>query len=206
MRALLPMLILMSIAAPLAAQDSGLKRPDTWQVRFDRPGTPDSAVHFVEMAPGWHIRTGPAAILYDPARTAEGSFAIESETYLFSASGRREAFGVLFGGRDLAGPNQTYLYFLIRGDGSFLVKSRHGRQTETLVPWTRHAAILPKPTDGSAKNVLKIVVGEENVEFFVNDTSVASVPRAGLECDGIVGLRLNHRIDLHVTTLEVTPG
>lgn len=91
MRALLPMLILMSIAAPLAAQDPELARADTWQVRFDHPGTPDSAVHFVEMPPGWHIRTGPAAILYDPARTAEGSFAIESETYLFSAGVRRSA-------------------------------------------------------------------------------------------------------------------
>lgn len=202
MRALWLTFGLTLVAGPAIAQQA--TRPEGWNVRFDRPGQPDSAIAFTDMPPGWHVTTGPAAILYDPATTAAGTFAIESEMYLFPDAGTREAYGVIFGGRNLDGPDQQYLYFLVRGDGSFIVKHRDGGSAETLVPWTQHDAVAAKLSDENAKNVLRVEVRESEISFFVNGTQVTSLAREGLDCDGIVGLRVNHRINLHVTSLDVT--
>jgi len=189
-------------ALPAAAQEQ--KRPDGWITRFDRPGQADTAVLLVDMPPGWHVTSGPAGIHYDPNRTARGNFRLESEIFLFPDSREREAFGIFFGGRNLQGDDQSYSYFLIRGDGSFLVKRRDGTQTPVVVDWTPHDAILAKKAEGQAKNTLAVEAGAETVDFFVNGARVASVPRSDLQVDGVVGLRVNHRLDLHVTSLAVT--
>ena len=196
-------LALALLAPQLSAQEE-LRRPDGWIVRFDRAGQTDT-IYFVEMPPGWHITTGPAAILYDPALTAQGSYRVESEIYLFPAE-RRESFGVFIGGAELDGSGQAYTYFLIRKDGQFLIKERAGSDTRVLHPWTEHEAIVKHPGgEETAKNVLVIEVGSEAVRFLVNGQEVASLPRAELRADGIVGLRVNHALNLHVTSLEVTP-
>lgn len=84
----------------VAAQDGAA--PPGWQVRLDRTeqAAPDE-VSFVEMAPGWHVTTGPAAILYDGGTRAAGDYRIESEIFLFDPGERNEGFGVFFGGTDL---------------------------------------------------------------------------------------------------------
>lgn len=193
-------LALVCLASPLAAQE--LERPAHWKVRFDRPA-PDSAIYFVSMPPGWHITTGPAAILYDPAHTAKAEYRVQSEIFLFPGE-RREGFGLIIGGADLEAANQSYLYFLIRKDGRFLVKQRAGAETHVIIPWTEHAAIVKHDGgDGTAKNLLAIECGSEQVRFFVNDQQVAWLPRSELNVEGIVGLRVNHSLNVHVTDLTV---
>ena len=74
--------------------------------------------------------------------------------------------------------------------------------------WTEHPAIVSWEGRGegaTAKNVLAIEVRGDEVAFFVNDQEVARVPRADVDTDGIVGLRVNHGLNLHVTSLDVTP-
>jgi hypothetical protein len=193
-------LALVCLASPLAAQE--LERPAHWKVRFDRPA-PDSAVYFVSMPPGWHITTGPAAILYDPSQIAEAEYRVRSEIFLFPGE-RREGFGLIIGGADLEAANQSYLYFLIRKDGRFLVKHRAGSETHVIIPWTEHTGIIKHDGgDGSVKNVLAIECGAEQVRFFVNDQQVASLPRSEMDVNGIVGLRVNHSLNVHVTNLTV---
>lgn len=190
-----------AVAAPtLAAQER--QRPAEWKIRFDRPA-PDSALYFVSMPPGWHITTGPASIMYDPTRVARGQYRVRSEIFLFPGE-RREGFGVFVGGENLEAENQSYLYFLIRKDGRFLIKHRAGRETHVLTPWTEHAAII-KHEGGkdNVKNVLEIAAGADQVDFFVNGERVASLPRSQLNVDGIVGLRVNHGLDVHVSDLSV---
>ncbi len=195
-------LALVLSASTLFAQD--LERPAHWKVRFDRPA-PDSALYFVTMPPGWHITTGPATILYDPSQTAEGEYRLQSKIFLFPGD-RREGFGVFIGGENLEAANQSYLYFLIRKDGRFLVKHRAGSETHTLIPWTESAAIVKhEGQEGTAENVLTIECAAEQVDFFVNGEKVASLPRSQLEVGGVVGLRVNHGLNLHVADLSVEP-
>jgi hypothetical protein len=193
----------LAFAAPAQAQEEG--RPADWKIRFDRP-TPDAEISFVDMPPGWHITTGPAAILFNPSQTASGAYRLESKIYLFPGQ-RREGFGVFVGGKDLDGSAQSYMYFLIRGDGSYLVKLRVGDQTEMVIPWTAHDAIVEhEGQEGTAENVLAIECGSETVDFFVNGEKVNSVPRGNVEVDGVVGLRVNHSLNLHVAELKVERG
>lgn len=70
--------------------------------------------------------------------------------------------------------------------------------------WTEHAGIV-KWTAGqtSVKNVLAVEVGADTVAFFINGEKLASLSRAGLDTEGIVGLRVNHAVNIHVSKLSV---
>jgi hypothetical protein len=198
MRCLTQIAALSLLAGSLFAQE--LERPADWMVRYDRPS--NDSVYFVTMTPGWHITTGPAGIFYDPATTAQGEYRVSSEIYLFPGE-RREGFGIFIGGNELNGERQSYVYFLIRKDGRFIIKRRNGNETPTITPWTENPAIVRQSGDEQAKNVLEIDVGAEQLEFFVNGVVVAKLPRGDLRTDGIVGLRVNHHLNLHVTNLTI---
>jgi hypothetical protein len=223
-------LILLSVAiwsiAPAAAQDrrpdprdpegANLSTPPTWHVRFDgghgdhgdhpTVGSDSTAdVYFVNMVPGWHITTGPAAIFYHPASTGEGEYRAEALIHLFEPGDRLEAYGLIIGGQHLDGEDISYDYFLIRKTGEFLVKRRTGEETSTLIAWTAHSAIRPYPADatGAIGNTLAIDVGDSEVAFIVNDEEVARLPRSSVHTDGVVGLRINHGLNVHVETFAV---
>ena len=201
-----------AVAILLATLPTGLAAqiPDGWEVRPDNTGADLSELVFSDMPPGWHVTTGPSGILYRPEMEAGGAYRVEMEVFLFDPGSRREAFGFFIGGRDLQGAGQRYTYFLIREGGQFLVKARDGREAPTLVQWTDHEAVLEfadrASGESSVRNVLAAEVGSDEVRFFVNDREVTRVSRNGLSLDGVVGLRVNHGLNLHVSRLDVTPG
>lgn len=211
--ALLIAVAMAAIAAPAAAQDDdapALAFPEGWEVRFDHDGANPDDLYLVAMPPGIHVTTGPATIAYHPDSTATGDFTIESETFLFDPQGRREAFGFFIGGGDLQGPGQRYTYFLLREGGEFLVKTRAGSEMSVVQDWTAHPAIVSfatRPEDaGTAKNVLGLVVSGDELRFSVNGEEVWSGSRDGLATEGVFGLRVNHGLNLHVTTIMAHPG
>lgn len=200
-------LLATAFPAPATAQECPEgELPEGWQVRFDREGAETEAPCLVAMPPGIHVTTGPAMIAWHPDSVAGGDFRIESETYLFDPGGRREAFGFFVGGADLQGADQLYTYFLLREGGEFLVKTRSGTATAVVRNWTPHPAIVSfatKPEDaGTAKNVIALEAEGDELRFFVNGEQVWSAPRGTLPTDGVFGLRVNHRLNLHVTTLK----
>ena len=221
LRSLLICLLLIGISLPVSAQRPDAQKPvngdnevpEGWQVRLDRPN-PDAVVSadkdaadiwFVNMTPGWHVTTGPAAILYHPESTAEGTYRAETAIHLFDPGDRREAFGFFIGGQNLDADNQSYIYFLLRKTGEFLIKHRTGSETHVIQNWTAHDAVLKYEgdTEGPVQNVLAVNVGEDEVQFFVNGEQVASQPRSAIQSDGIVGLRINHALNVHVADLKV---
>lgn len=192
------------LAVPALAQE--LERPAEWKVRFDQPTASESDLYFVNMPPGWHVTTGPAGILYDPASTASGEYILKAEIYLFPGE-RREGYGVFFGGTGLDGENQSYTYFLLRKDGRYLIKRREGGSTSDLKPWTEHPAIVRHDGgEDSVKNLLEVAVSTNSVDFYVNGEKLTSLPRSEVATDGVFGLRVNHNLNLHVSELMVTSG
>lgn len=190
---------------PPAKDEPKLELPPGWKVRLDRAGNAED-VKFWSMPPGWHSTTGPSAIIYNPEHTAKGQYRLESESFLFNPGTRLEGYGVIFGGNNLDKDNQSYTYFLIRRDGKFLIKQRNGAGTREISPWTEHAAIVKhEGGEKTAKNVIAIEAGASLVDFFVNGQKVASFEKSKVNTDGIVGLRINHSINVHVTGLTVTP-
>lgn len=203
-------------AVPLAAPaqepaDEDRSRPQGWRIVTDRVEADTSEIFFVSMPPGVHVTTGPAAIFYHPDSTATAPFRVEQEVYLFDPGSRNEAFGVFVGGRDLQGSYQAYTYFLIRRSGEYLIKRREGASTETLRGWTAHAAVAGwderEEGDETVKNVLAVEAGRDELVFHVNGEEVDRVARrSGLAVDGIVGYRVNHALNVHISGLEITGG
>ena len=199
---------LMATTSGLVAQAEESGFPDGWMVRTDGGGHGGGDVDFTDMSPGWHITTGPAAILYDPGNTASGTFRVESEVFLFDPGTRNEGFGIIVGGKDLAGEGQAYTYFLIRRDGRVLVKRRDGAGTSTILAWTPADAVVTWEEKGAddhtVKNVLAIESAGGELAFFVNGDEVFRTASEGQHVDGVVGLRVNHGLNIHVGSLEVT--
>jgi len=189
----------------LSASASAQDRPSNWQIRFDRPDTPETEVTFVSMEPGFHITTGPAGIYFNPSNAATGNYRVESTIHLFDTGGRnREAFGIFVGGTDLNGGSQAYTYFLIRNDGHFLIKARSGAETRTIVDWMAFEGIDVHPGgDGTADNTLAIEVVGDAVTFYINGEEMASFPTAAMQTSGVAGIRVNHSLNIHVRSFSV---
>jgi uncharacterized protein YndB with AHSA1/START domain len=185
--------------------------PPGWQMRVDSgAGHAGHAAkeepRFWTMPPGWHITSGPAAIYYDPSQVGQGSFRLESQTFLFPPGDHVEGYGFFFGGKDLAGDGASYTYFLLRRDGRYLIKQRTGTTTKDLVGWTEHPAIVKHPGGNhDAKNEMAMETNGTNVDFIVNGQKVHSLPRTQAPTDGQVGLRVNHNINIHITYLTIKP-
>ena len=213
MRLTLSLMALALMTAPAIAQQhadhdkpvqGGGNLPAGYQARTDNGG-PLTNLKFEAMAPGHHITTGPAAIIYRDADRADGAFHAVTKMHVFPASGHAEAFGIFIGGQNLQAANQSYTYFLIRGDGQYTIKRRNGTNVSSLVDWTANDAIAKAKADGSVPNELSVEVGRDSVTFMVNGKKVHTVPAAQVDTRGVVGLRVNHNLNLHVETLGVHP-
>jgi hypothetical protein len=203
-RTLLAMAAVLLVVPAAAAQnhdpDHAVKSgafPPGWSGRTDR-GQPLDNVSFRAMGPGLHVTLGPASILYRDADNATGTYEVSATITQTKAPTHPEAYGLFIGGKDLQGDGQAYTYFLIRGNGEFLVKRRTGTQTADVAPWTANAAVKSPDEAGKATNTLTIAVGPDRVRFLVNGTEVHSAPRGAVDAEGIAGLRVNHNLDLHV--------
>ncbi|MGH9681104.1 MAG: hypothetical protein ACRD4Y_14245, partial [Candidatus Acidiferrales bacterium] len=114
--------------------------------------------------------------------------------------GFNEYYGLIFGGSGLDGPNQSYLYFMVSDDGTFLIKRRNGGSTEGVSEKTPNAAVKKAGTNGQCTNELEVRVKPDKIDFLVNGTVVDSVPKTGLaaKTDGIYGIRVNHRLEVQI--------
>ena len=68
-----------------------------------------------------------------------------------------EGYGLFLGGKGLDGAAQRYLYFLVRQDGSYLIKRREGEKTSDVSKgWVQHAAVKRPDAKGTATNLLEV--------------------------------------------------
>ena len=180
--------------------------PAGWHYRFDLTKMNLENVRFLVEGSALHVTSGPPGIYYNPTTTASGTYTVKA-TFTQKAKGEhREGYGPIIGGSDLDGEGQRYTYFLLRQDGKFLVKQRVGLNTKGVVDWSTHDAIKSFGEDGQMKNELAIAVGQDAVRFLINGVEVASRPRAEVDTDGIVGLRVNHNLDINIEGLTIEPA
>ncbi|TVP59387.1 MAG: hypothetical protein EA351_01590 [Gemmatimonadales bacterium] len=219
--ALLLSLSTLAAPAPAHAQDhqhmdahhgADVDLPEGWMAHFDggHGAHTSQDLEFVEMAPGWHITTGPSGIFYKHDFRAEGDFTVESEIHLFDPGERRESFGIFVGGRALHGEDQRYTYFLVRRTGEFMIRHREGEELHNVMGWTEHDAVhgWNDRAEGemSVPNVLSIQAAGDEVVFSVNGTEVHRTQRDGIDVDGHYGLRVNHNLNLHISRLDLVQG
>ena len=196
---------------PLGAQGTDTAAPGAapagWTVRADGKGAAGAGGAKVDaMGQGIHVTTGPAVIVYKADTRGSGPFHTLATFTQTKPSAHPEGYGLLFGGQGLEGAGQKYFYFLVRQDGSFLIKRRDGEKTSDISKgWVPHEAVKRADGKGSVTNRLEVdnKVDPAKLAFQVNGQTVHSMEAAGLDLDGIVGLRVNHNLDVHVEGFDV---
>ena len=139
------------------------------------------------MKPGWHVTTGPAAILFDSTMRGTGNWRVEATLHLFNPGARAEGFGVFFGGRDLNGGTPHYSYALLRRDGRAMLKVREGATTRTVRDWTVHRAVpvwAAGPNVTSVAYAMVIEASADRITMSVGGTQVLDAPRRDMPSEG----------------------
>lgn len=206
LRRLFLVALIASLAAPLLAQ-----APAGWRMRVDRSQSaedPDDRpdLHVMTMGKGIHVSGGPAGTFWNPANTAKGNYTLEGTFTLLKPSGHVNYYGLVFGGSELEGANQSYTYFLIGQNGTYLVRQRTGETVTDVMKRTPHAAIKQPDSSGKSVNDLEVRVAGDTVTFLVNGQSVHTAPRSSVKADGLVGFRINHQLDVQVDGFELRQG
>jgi hypothetical protein len=196
-------------ATPLIAQG-----PKGWKVRPDRSTSasdPDAAgsIKFISSGSGFHATNPQAAVFWNPANTVTGNYSLKGTFILVKPSDHTNYYGLVFGGSGLEGAAQSYLYFLVAQDGSWLIKRRNGdASAEDVSPKTVSAAVKKPDASGRSTNALEVRVVPDKVEFLVNGTVVKTMPKTGqvAKTDGVYGIRVNHLLEVQVDGFGVSKG
>ena len=186
--------------------------PAGWKLRVDRSTSasdPDAEgqIKFVTSGSGFHATNPQAAVYWNPSNTATGSYTLKGTFTLMKPSGHNNYYGLVFGGRGLEGPEQSYIYFLVAQNGTWLLKRRAGdAKTENVAPKTPNDAVKKPDESGKSTNVLEVRVGADRIDYVVNGAVVHTTPRTGAteQTDGIYGIRVNHQLEVQIDGLSVS--
>lgn len=212
MRILITLVLVLLTTLPGGAQAQGM--PPGWRAITDTPGEyvatgiePNAGTeyHFVRMAPGWHITTGPGTLLFDPRLTSSGNFRVETELFLFP-NPSDQPVGLFVGGVGLDGPLAGVQWFgvLVRRDGTAAVIHNHGTEHHPVTPYLRLDSLPPHPVSTSQRITLAVDVQPDSVRFSVNRSPVGALPRGDLMLNGPFGFRVGRGQNLHVIRLDYT--
>ncbi len=192
---------------PLVAQT-----PVDWRLRVDRSTSasdPDAAgdIKFVTMGTGFHATNPQAAVYWNPANSITGNYSLKGTFTLMKPSDHTNYYGLVFGGSDLEGSGQNYLYFMVAQNGTWLIKRRDGdASAPTVTEKTVSDTVKTPDAGGKSTNALEVRVLGDKIEYVVNGKIVHTTPKTGLtaKTDGIYGIRINHHLEVHVDGFAVS--
>ncbi len=193
------------LAALLAIAPAFAQAPKGWKVRADHSADasdPDAAgaIKFVATATGFHATNPMAAVYWNPENTATGNYTLKGTFKLIKSTGHNEYYGLIFGGSGLEGALQSYTYFMVTDDGTYLIKRRDGSSTQGVSPKTPNDAVKKPDASGMATNALEVRVMADKIDFVINGKVVTSLPKTGpaAKTDGIYGIRINHQLEVQI--------
>jgi hypothetical protein len=185
--------------------------PQGWKMRVDHSPSasdPDGSgpIKFVTMGTGFHATNPQAAVYWNPANTASGAYTLKGTFKLMKPSGHTNYYGLVFGGSGLEGADQSYLYFVVAQDGTWLIKNRNGATASNVSEKMPSDAVKKPDASGQSTNALEVRVGSGKVDFVVNGQVVHSEPKSGAlaKTDGIYGIRINHLLEVHIDGFGVS--
>jgi uncharacterized iron-regulated membrane protein len=185
--------------------------PAGWKMRVDRSASasdPDAAgaIKFVTQGAGFHATNPQAAVYWNPANTATGAYTLKGTFQLMKPSGHTNYYGLVFGGSAIEGPQESYLYFVVAQDGTWLIKSRNGDATSSISAKTPNDVVKKPDATGMSTNALEVRVGADKVDFVVNGVVVNTQPRTGAmaKTDGVYGIRINHLLEVQIEGFGVS--
>ena len=163
-----------------------------------------------------HATTGPALSYWNPSDKASGNYTVKAtfiEPKYMNLNSHPHPYGIMIGGNDLGGADQSYLYCAAYGNGMFIVRGfgpdafqMNGRRGEASAAVHKAAAVGEPVTQEIA-----LSVKGDKVECAINGAVVASYDKSAVvapgklnSTDGVYGLRFAHNTEVKVTGLALT--
>ncbi len=175
-----------------------------WWARLDDKSQRTQALSFEPTTAGFHVKTGPASIFWDPQQTVSGDYTVKATFMLDRMPQFEEGYGLFIGGTNLDKDTERYTAFMVREDGRYLVRVRDGAVMKNLTgDWMYEPAITRFDAKKTLSNALAIRADKDTVTFTVNGHDIVTRPRAELPAVGVVGLRFNRGLELRVEGLAV---
>jgi hypothetical protein len=162
------------------------------------------------------VNNGPAAIFWNPANTASGSYTVSAtftEPKYMSSNDHPHPYGLFIGGNKLDTDNASFLYCTPYGNGTFIVRGFGPASFRVTAGGrgTASDAVHKAEPGGSVTQEVAWVVTPEKADCKINGTVVGSYPKSDLvtagkleSLDGIAGLRIAHNVDVNVSGFKVT--
>ena len=202
-------------AADRSVAGGGIKAQG-WQGRVDPGATKQGKTindsKFVQDGSNLRLSIGPAAIYWNPANTAKGDYTVKA-TFTESkvTANHPHPYGVFIGGSNLDSDQQSLMYCVAYGDGTFLVRQFNGATVNTVAKRQPHEAVRKASGEGGVTNEVGWRVKGGRAECLINGTAVAGFDASEIvgagklaSTDGIVGLRVSHNLDVTVSNFGVT--
>lgn len=200
--------------ADRSVKDGGIKVAG-WKGRVDRrPAKEGKTVNdskLVAEGKGLRLSVGPAGNFWNPANTATGDYEVKAsfKEHKMAAS-HPHSYGVFIGGKDLEADNETLMYCIAYGNGTYSVKTFHGAKVTTLVDRAASPALKKADAKGEATNEIGWRVKGGNASCVVNGQVVKSFDKAEYagadkltSTDGVYGIRVSHNVELTVSPLTL---
>lgn len=210
------------IAVPASAQDAdrtvaGGIQVEGWKGRVDRRaasrGMTVNNSTFKMEGGALRLSIGPAGNFWNPAHTARGNYEVSAtfKEHKMAAS-HPHSYGIFIGGADLESDNETLMYCIAYGNGTYSVKTFHGANVQTLVNAAPTDALRKADaTTGESTNTIGWRVEGGRASCVINGTVVRTFERSEFVAadkitgtDGIYGIRVSHNLELTVSGLTMT--
>jgi hypothetical protein len=166
---------------------------------------------FVSEKGGFHVTTGPATTMWNPANKASGDYTIKAsfnEPEFMNLMSHPHPYGIAIGGNDLGTPNMSVLYCSAYGSGKFIVRG-FGPTAFSVSPQAAQANDAIHKAEAKGKPVtqdIALSVKGDKIECSVNGTVVGSYDKSAVvgpgklkSTDGVYGLRFAHMTEVIVT-------
>ncbi len=210
---------LAAVSTTAAAQDAdrsvanGGVKVAGWLSRIDRrplsQGKTVNDSRFVAEGTGYRISVGPAGNFWNPANTASGDYEVMATfKELKMAATHPHSFGLFIGGADLQSDNETLMYCIAYGNGTYAIKTFHGAMVTTLVNGEASDAVHKADANGESTNSIGWRVRGGTASCVINGTVVKTLPRTEFiaadrltSTDGTYGIRVSHNLELVVSSI-----
>lgn len=206
------------VALPARAQDAdrSVKGGITvtgWKGRVDRaPASKGKTINdskFAAMDGGYRLSVGPAGNFWNDANVAKGDYSVKATFKEFKmTSSHPHSYGIFIGGNALESDNETLMYCIVYGNGTYSVKTFHGANVTTLVDRATNPALHKADDKGESTNEIGWSVKGGKPSCVINGTAVKTfetkdviAPDKLTSLDGVYGIRVSHNLELAVTGL-----
>lgn len=128
--------VLVSISAATLMAQAG---PAGWKLRIDESTSasdPDGSgsVRLTSTNGGVRAVTPQAAVFWQPVAMATGTYTLKGTFALNEPSNHSNYYGLVLGGRNLDSAAQSYVYFTVAQNGTWLLKKRQGEVASDVTP------------------------------------------------------------------------